>query len=532
LRPLAAPRNDPAARKRSRRVTAAPPPPPLLEVRAATKAFGATVANRDVSLAVRAGERHALLGENGAGKSTLVKMIYGVLQPDSGAILWEGRPVRIQGPAAARALGIGMVFQHFMVFDALTVAENVALALPPEPLRRLSARIAEVSAAYGLAIDPARAMHTLSVGEKQRVEILRCLLQSPRLLIMDEPTSVLTPQEAEALFAVLRRLSAEGCAILYISHRLEEVRGLCEAATILRRGEVVASLDPRAVSAREMAERMVGEGVAWVERRAAPRVGPVRLTLDRLTTEPSAEFGMALRDVSLTVHGGEIVGVAGVAGEGQAELMAALTGEAPAPRADAVRIDGAYVGREGPTARRLRGAAFAVEERNGHAAVGEMGLAENVALTHHAAERVARRGWIDRRAAGAWAERVRAAFDVRSGGPKAQAGSLSGGNLQKFVIGREILREPGVLVVNQPTWGVDAAASAAIRRGLMELAGRGAAVVVISQDLDELFEVADRIAVIHKGRLSPAHPVAGLTPERVGLLMGGLAPADAPGAAA
>jgi simple sugar transport system ATP-binding protein len=373
-------------------------------------------------------------------------------------------------------------------------------------------------------------MHSLSVGEKQRVEIVRCLLQSPRLLIMDEPTSVLTPQEAEALFTVLRRLSAEGCAILYISHRLEEVRALCDAATILRRGEVVARCDPRAVSARELAERMVGEGVAWVERRAAAPAGhaPVRLLLDRLTLPAGGEFGMALRDVSLEAHGGEIVGIAGVAGEGQAELMAAITGEVLAPRADAVRIDGAYVGREGPTARRLRGAAFAVEERNGHAAVGEMPLSENVTLTHHRAERVARRGWIDRRAAAAWAERVRAAFDVRSAGAQAAAASLSGGNLQKFVIGREILREPGVLVVNQPTWGVDAAASAAIRRALMALAGRGAAVVVISQDLDELFEMADRIAVIHKGRLSPASPVADLTPEKVGLLMGGAHPeADA-----
>jgi simple sugar transport system ATP-binding protein len=498
--------------------------PPLLEARGVSKLFGDFAACRDVSLTIREGERHALLGENGAGKSTLVKMIYGVLQPSAGRFLWRGAPARIGRPAEARALGIGMVFQHFSVFDALTVAENVALALPPETLRALSARIARVSDAYGLAIDPGRAMHTLSVGEKQRVEIVRCLLQDPKLLILDEPTSVLTPQEAEALFGVLRRLSAEGRAVLYISHRLEEVRALCDAATILRRGVVVARCDPRAESARSLAEKMVGEGVAWVERTEGPPPGPVRLAIDHLDLPAPGEFGVALRDVSLEVRAGEIVCVAGVAGEGQAELFAALSGETLAPRPEAIVLDGEPVGHVGPTRRRLKGAAFAPEERNGHAAVGDMTLAENVILSHHRAEGVARGGWIDFAAARDWAARVAGAFDVRSGVARPTAAALSGGNLQKFVIGREILREPGVLVVNQPTWGVDAGAAAAIRRALIDLARRGAAVLAISQDLDEIFEIADRVAVLHRGRLSPAHPAAAMTPERVGLLMGGAHP--------
>jgi simple sugar transport system ATP-binding protein len=507
--------------------------PPLLEARDVTKRFGAFTAVDGVSLAIHPGERHALLGENGAGKSTLVKMIYGALEPSAGGFAWNGTEVRIGAPAEARALGIGMVHQHFSVFEALTVAENVALALPAEPLRRLSARIAQASAAYGLAIDPARAMHGLSVGEKQRVEIIRCLLQNPKLLIMDEPTSVLTPQEAEALFSVLRRLSEDGCAVLYISHRLEEVRALCESATILRRGKVVDRLDPRGASARDLAEKMVGGAVGWVERGAAATSGPVRLALNGLDLPAAEPFGMSLRSVTLQARGGEVLGIAGVAGEGQSELFAALSGKSPAPQAGMVEIDGRPAGRLGPSGRRRLGAAFAPEERNGHAAVGEMTLTENIVLSHHAAAGLVRRGVLDRAAARDWADRVRAAFDVRGGeGAGALARALSGGNLQKFVIGREILREPGVLVVNQPTWGVDAGAAAAIRRALIELARRGAAVVAISQDLDEIFEISDRIAVIHKGRLSAAHPAAAMTPQRVGLLMGGAHPErDAVGAA-
>ena len=498
---------------------------PLFEARAITKLFGEFAANRGVSFAIRAGERHALLGENGAGKSTLVKMIYGVLAPTSGMFLWQGRPIDIPTPAAARELGIGMVFQHFTLFDALSVAENIALALPGERIRGLGRRIDQISGAYGLAIDPDRAVHSLSAGEKQRVEIIRCLLQRPRLLIMDEPTSVLTPQEAEVLFSTLRRLSAEGCAILYISHKLDEVRALCETATVLRAGEVVAACDPRATSAAEIAALMVGRDVGRVDRRPVASSGPVRLALTNLSLPAPSQFGTPLHDVSLEVRGGEIVGIAGVAGEGQSELMAAIIGERRAPRAEAIMVDGRPVGHLGPDARRLAGAAFVPEERSGHAAVPDMGLPENVLLSHHRSEGLAGlAGWLDRRGMADWAARVRQGFDVRSGSDRPRAGSLSGGNLQKFVVGREILREPGVLVVNQPTWGVDPGAASVIRQALIDLAGRGAAVLVISQDLEELFAIADRIAVIHTGRLSVARPAAEFDAETVGLLMGGSDP--------
>jgi simple sugar transport system ATP-binding protein len=501
------------------------PAAPLFEARNIVKTFGDLAANDDVTLVVRRGEKHALLGENGAGKSTLVRMMYGVLQPTSGAFYWNGERISVRNPAEARALGIGMVFQHFSVFDALTVVENIALALPPEPMRPLARRIEEVSAAYGLAIDPRRAVHTLSVGEKQRVEIIRCLLQSPKLLIMDEPTSVLTPQETRLLFRTLDKLADEGCAILYISHKLDEVQALCDTATILRHGRVVAHCDPKAETARSMAEMMVGNEIAWVETRApSAGTGAVRLAVKDLDLPAASEFGVALADISLEVRGGEVVGIAGVAGEGQAELMQALIGEVLADRAEAIVIDGRPVGRAGPTRRRQAGAAFVPEERNGHAAVNELTLQENVILPHHTAEGIARRGWIGFAKAADWARRVRAAFDVRAAGAEPVAASLSGGNLQKFVVGREILRRPGVLVVSQPTWGVDAGAASVIRRALIDLAGQGSAVLVISQDLEEIFSICDRIAVIHHGRLSRLHPVAEMTPEKVGLLMGGAHP--------
>ncbi|MEL7000362.1 MAG: ATP-binding cassette domain-containing protein, partial [Pseudomonadota bacterium] len=299
----------------------------LFEARDVSKLFGTFAANDKVSLVVQRGEKHALLGENGAGKSTLVKMMYGVMQPTSGQFFWRGQQVTIPKPAAAREMGIGMVFQHFSVFEALNVAENIALALPPQSMRGLSDSIAEVSEAYGLAIDPERAVHTLSVGEKQRVEIIRCLLQSPQLLIMDEPTSVLTPQETQILFSTLNKLAEDGCAILYISHKLEEVKTLCDTATILRHGKPVAHCDPGKSSAREMAELMVGDNIANLARNGATQPGDARLEVTDLTLPADGDFGTALDRISLKVHAGEIVGIAGIAGEGQPELMDALTGE-------------------------------------------------------------------------------------------------------------------------------------------------------------------------------------------------------------
>ncbi|MGQ0611696.1 MAG: ABC transporter ATP-binding protein [Paracoccaceae bacterium] len=497
--------------------------PVLLAVEGITKAYPGVIANSDVSFAIRHGEVHALLGENGAGKSTLVKMIYGLVKPDSGRMTWAGADYAPSAPRVARATGVAMVFQHFSLFEALNVAENVALGMEnPPPMKELAARIRKVSEDYGLPLDPARMVGDLSAGERQRVEIVRCLLQDPKLLIMDEPTSVLTPQEVEILFKTLRQLSAEGTAILYISHKLEEIRSLCDAATILRRGKVVGTADPKASTARELAEAMVGATLTPPERAAPKDWGDAHAAIEvtKLSAPSPIPFGTSLKDITFSVRRGEILGIAGVAGNGQDELLLALSGEI---RTDQfmVKSAGVSVGAMGPAERRRIGFAMSPEDRLGHAAAPDMSLIENAFLTGAVRKNLVSRGFIDWPATRDFADAVIKAYDVRTPGSHVAARALSGGNLQKFVIGREISQSPEVIVINQPTWGVDAAAAAAIRQAILDRAGAGAAVVVISQDLDELLEIADSFAVLNSGRMTRPRPVKGLTVDEIGLMMGG-----------
>jgi len=499
-----------------------PAPEPLLSAVGITKRFGTFAANDGIDLDIFASEIHALLGENGAGKSTLVKIVYGLLQPTGGELRFMGRKIGLAGPAAARALGIGMVFQHFSLFENLTVAENVALGLSAgEPFAAMSRRLAALSRDYGLPLEPAREVWRLSVGERQRIEIVRALMQNPKLLILDEPTSVLTPQETGQLFITLRRLKSEGRAILYISHKLDEVKALCDTATILRGGRKIATCDPRIETAASLARMMVGADIGEVRAAAGRNTGMSRLTVRDLTLDPDDPHGVRLDTISLDVKGGEIVGIAGVSGNGQDELFAALSGERPSPDADGIIIDGRAAGQLPISDRRRLGAAFVPEERLGHGTAPRMKLSENALLTGHACGGMVKRGFVDRAATLAMVDDTTKGFDVRKAKRDPEAMSLSGGNLQKFMVGREILREPGVLVVAQPTWGVDAGAAATIRQALVDLAARGAAVLVISQDLDELEEIADRIAVMFHGRLSQAIDAAAATREALGLLMGG-----------
>ncbi len=488
-----------------------------------TKRYGTFLANDAIDLDLWPTEIHALLGENGAGKSTLVKVIYGLIQPSAGELRWAGKKIELAGPSQARALGIGMVFQHFSLFENLTVAENVALGLAPtKSFAAISARLAEVSRIYGLPLDPKREVWRLSVGERQRIEIVRALMQNPKLLILDEPTAVLTPQEADQLFVVLERLKGEQRAILYISHKLDEVQRLCDTATILRLGKKVATCDPRRETAASLARMMVGGEIGEVKAASGRAPTVPRLLVHSLCMEPDDPHGVRLDRMSLEVRGGEILGIAGVAGNGQDELFAALSGERFDDGAGAVVIDGHAAGQLSVTAtaaarRRLRargaarpwhGAAHAaLRERAAHRPCGE----------RHGPARLHRPGGDAQRWSIAPPRRSTCARPSATPRPL----SLSGGNLQKFVVGREILREPGVLVVSQPTWGVDAGAAAVIRQALIDLAGRGAAVLVISQDLDELAEIADRIAVMFHGRLSAPLDAAEATRERLGLLMGG-----------
>ena len=496
---------------------------PRLELSGITKRFPGVLANDHVGFAVRPGEIHALLGENGAGKSTLVKMIYGIMQPDEGEIRWNGQRIAVANPKAARKLGIGMVFQHFSLFEAMTVLENIALGMDAKvPARELEAKILSVMKQYGLMLEPHRIVSTLSVGERQRIEIVRALLLNPKLLIMDEPTSVLTPQEVEQLFVVLRQLAAEGCSILYISHKLHEIKALCDTATILRGGKLVDTCDPKVETSRSMAEKMIGGSLKDIQRGEGREFGAPKLVVKNLSMPADGPFGTALKQISFSVRAGEIFGIAGVAGNGQNALLLALSGEEVNLDPACVSVDGVEVGRLHARDRRAKGVATVPEERNGHAAVPVFSLADNAILTARDRLGMVRAGLIDPKAARTYAGEVIEAFAVKATGPGAMAESLSGGNLQKYIMGREILQKPSVLVVSQPTWGVDAGAAAAIHQALVDLAADGSAIVVISQDLDELLSLCDTLAVINGGRLSRPMKVSEAKIDEIGLLMGGI----------
>ena len=493
---------------------------PRLQLTGITKRYPAVVANNGVSLTVQAGETHAVLGENGAGKSTLMKIIYGSVKPDAGSVLWNGEPVAVRNPQEARALGISMVFQHFSLFDTLTVAQNVWLGLHKKlTLAEVTARVTAKAADYGLDIDPARPVHTLSVGEMQRVEIIRALLTNPQLLILDEPTSVLTPQAVGKLFAVLKKLAAEGCSILYISHKLHEIRELCNACTVLRAGVVTGVCNPQQETNASLSRLMIGAEPPALEHHNVT-AGETVLRVQRLRLRKDDPFGVDLQDVSLEVRAGEVVGIAGVSGNGQRELLYALSGEDTRSGPSMLQVFGKDVGRFGPAHRRHLGVHFVPEERLGRGAVPTLGLAHNLMLTR--TDSVGKSGWIDVKALRLQARGVISRFHVKAGGPDAVARSLSGGNLQKFIVGREIDARPKLLVISQPTWGVDVGAAAQIRGEILALRDAGCAVLVVSEELDELFEICDRLHVIAKGRLSPSVQRRDATVAQIGAWMSGL----------
>ena len=497
---------------------------PRLVLRGMRKVYPGVVANDGIDLVVMPGEIHAVLGENGAGKSTLMKVICGVTPPTSGEMHWEGKAGLPRDPAHARALGIGMVFQHFSLFETLTIAENIALTHSGLADRAALAReISAVSSRYGLTVDPRQLVHRLSVGERQRVEIIRCLMQKPKLVILDEPTSVLTPRAVRKLFATLRTLAEEGCSILYVSHKLDEIEALCHVATVLREGRVTATCIPSEETAHSMARMMIGTELPVPRHGTQPAGSEARLRLAGLSRESRDPYGVDLRDIHLDVHSGEIVGVAGISGNGQKELLSAISGEEPLAEKYPVQILGIEAGRMRAGRRRCLGLGFVPEERLGRGALARMTLAENALLTAHRRGMV-RWGMIDAAAVADFSRACIDRFKIVCSGPRARADSLSGGNLQKFIVGREVLQQPKVLVVAQPTWGVDVGAGAFIRQSLLDLSAAGSAVLVISEELDELFEICDRIAVIAHGKLSPAKRTRETSVEEIGLWMGGVWP--------
>jgi len=491
-----------------------------LEVSNITKSYGDLKANDNVSLNIKDSSIHALLGENGAGKSTLVKIIYGSLMPDSGEMKWSGNNYSPKNPFEARENGIAMVFQHFSLFESLTVEENIILGLDGVGLKQnFTDEILKYSKQYGLDVNPQQVVGDLSVGARQRVEIIRCLLQNPKLLIMDEPTSVLTPQEVSDLFVTLKKLADDGCSILYISHKLEEVREICSEATILRGGQLVQSCVPQEHSQKELAEMMIGKKLTELARSKI-NIGSEIFSINDLSQKSDDLYGVDLEKINLTIRQGSIVGIAGVAGNGQDELMELLIGEKSS--VDGVLIfNGQDVGSLGSHERRQLSMFFIPEERLGHGAVPDMSLDENMLLSRPDSSGMTSSGVIDWSSVASFSEKVIEDFNVQTPSSKMLAKSLSGGNLQKFMVGRELIRNPELLVVSQPTWGVDAGSANNIHQSLISLADNGSAILIISQDLDEILSLCEQIHVLSEGKLSEAVDMKNDGLEKISKLMVG-----------
>lgn len=495
--------------------------PARLELLNISKSYNSLKANDNISLKVLSGKIHAILGENGAGKSTLMKIIYGAVQADQGQLIWNGKEIKVDSPATARRLGIGMVYQHFSLFETLTVAENIQLGLDAKfDIKQLNDKIIAVSERYGLPIDPRREVHSLSVGERQRVEIIRCLLQDPSLIILDEPTSVLTPQAVQQLFKTLKQLAAQGVSILYISHKLHEIKTLCDEATILRNGVVTGHVNPQENSTQELARLMIGRELPTYQHAEYSGESSALYQVKNLSYVSDDPFGVSLDQVSLTLKAGQILGIAGISGNGQAELLSLLSGETLSP-IGTIEFLGQDIARLNAGQRRDLGLGFVPEERLGRGAVPNMTLSQNSFLTA-CSHGLSRFGFIQFKKTQQFAQQCIQKFNVKAAGVHAEARSLSGGNLQKFIVGREILQNPKVLIIAQPTWGVDVGASMFIRQTLIDLSRTGVAILVISEELEELFEMSDQLCVLSNGQLSTAMATQETNAEHVGLLMSGL----------
>ena len=498
--------------------------PVLLEMRGITKRFPGVLANDHVDFDVAPGEIHALFGENGAGKSTLMRVLFGLYRPDEGEIRLRGDPLVITSPAVAIQHGIGMIHQHFMLVQTLTVAENVALGLkssrgPLTDLGRVSDRIRQLSQTYGLKVDPEAYIWQLSVGERQRVEIIKALYRDVSLLVLDEPTAVLTPQEVRDLFVVLKQLVADGLSIVFISHKVNEVLELSRRITVLRGGRKIATVSGADTTPNELADMMVGHQVTVVEVPSGGRRGPAGLAVSdlRVKGDRGAE---AVRGLSLRVHAGEIVGVAGVSGNGQREFEEAIAGLRP-PVSGLIEIAGADVTGKHPRAVREAGLAYVPEERMRNAVIGDFTVAENLMLGTSADPAYARWGFLHHRAIRRHCRQLVAEFDVRTPGLDTPARNLSGGNIQKLIMARELSGSPKVLLVAQPTRGIDVSASAYIHQRLIGQRADGTAVLVISEDLDELMAISDRILVIYEGAIVSEVDPRTTSREAIGLMMAG-----------
>ena len=494
----------------------------ILKINSITKTFPRVIANKDLSFSIKKNSVHALLGENGAGKSTLVKILYGLLKPDSGDIKFNNERLEISSPSEARKKGIGMVFQHFSLFESLTVRENLILGIDENiSYSDLKNKLNNISAKYELPLDLDAPITTLSAGQKQRVEIIRILLQDPQLLIMDEPTSVLTPQEVKNLFKTLEALVKEGRTILYITHKLEEVINLCDEVTIMRNGELIDSCVIENQTAETLATKMLGQRLGEIKTDYSYVSEKVSFKVNDLSAKFNDPFLTDLKNINFDVKEGEIFGIAGVAGNGQSELMNFLTGENIIIDSGSIIFENKKIETFNPKKRRDLSIAFVPENRLGHSAVPELNLSENILLSQFPKNNFTNNGIINYQNIETHVNAVINKFNVVTPDSKVKASSLSGGNLQKFVIGREISSNPKLLIISHPTWGIDAGAEFAIRESLISLSKKGTSIIVISQDLDELFEITHRLSVIFDGTLSNSYQTKDVSLEKIGLLMGG-----------
>lgn len=499
---------------------------PLLEMRGITKRFPGVLANDQIDFDVMPGEVHTLLGENGAGKSTLMKVLFGLYQPDEGQLFLRGEPITVTSPSDAIAKRIGMIHQHFMLVPTLTVAENVALGLTSSrglltDLEKVSSRIREISESYSLAVDPDVEIWKLSVGERQRVEIIKALYRDAELLVLDEPTAVLTPQEVDELFVVLRQMTDAGKGLVFISHKLHEVMALSNRITVLRNGKVTGFTTPAESSREQLAEMMVGRSVRLAPEKPEADMGAARLCITNL--EVRGDRGtLAVENVNLEVFGGEILGIAGVSGNGQRELAEAIAGLRPVEGTSSILLNGIEVAGANPRTCRDAGLSYVPEERMKDGAIGEFSVSENIVLVDHGTQEFAQRGLLKFAPIREHARRLVKKFSVKTPSIETEISALSGGNIQKVILARELASKPTVLLAAQPTRGVDIGAAEYIHSQLIEQRSAGIATILISEDLDEVLGLADRIAVMFEGQIMTIIDVEDATREGLGLLMAGV----------